>query len=148
MHTLIRVLHACAYKVHVPPWWCIWAAAWENVPSDMSAQRRLKLACAYPRSLIRVFFVRMKKLWIICYTKQDPWWFWSDCANAQADLNLRWAHMSEGTFSDIATNLIANNYTHITATKGDFADSEDSHQRACKCGLLRNPLRSRISQYI
>ena len=26
---------------------------------------------------------------------------WSDCAHAQADLNLRWAHMSEGTFSHI-----------------------------------------------
>ena len=24
--------------------------------------------------------------------------FRSDCANAQSDLNLRWAHMSEGTF--------------------------------------------------
>ena len=26
--------------------------------------------------------------------------FWSDCANAQADLNLRWAHMSKVTFAD------------------------------------------------
>ena len=26
--------------------------------------------------------------------------FWSDCANAQSDLNLCWAHMSNGTFSD------------------------------------------------
>ena len=31
--------------------------------------------------------------------------FWSDCANTQADLNLRWAHMSEGTFSDVAANF-------------------------------------------
>ena len=30
--------------------------------------------------------------------------FRSDCANAQADLNLRWAYMSEGTFSDAATH--------------------------------------------
>ena len=28
--------------------------------------------------------------------------FLSDCANAQVDLNLRWAHMSEGTFSYVA----------------------------------------------
>ena len=27
--------------------------------------------------------------------------FWSDCANTQSDLNLRWAHMSRGTFSDV-----------------------------------------------
>ena len=26
---------------------------------------------------------------------------WSDCINAQADLNLCWMHMSEGTFSYI-----------------------------------------------
>ena len=26
------------------------------------------------------------------------WRFWSDCANAQADLNLRWAHIYEGSF--------------------------------------------------
>ena len=29
-----------------------------------------------------------------------------DCANAQADLNLRWAHMSEGTFSDVAAHKL------------------------------------------
>ena len=29
---------------------------------------------------------------------------WSDCADAQADLSLRWAHMSEGTFSIIETH--------------------------------------------
>ena len=30
------------------------------------------------------------------------WRFWSDCANVQADLNLRWTHMAEGTFSDVS----------------------------------------------
>ena len=30
--------------------------------------------------------------------------FWSDCANAQVDQNLRWAHMSKGTFSDFAVD--------------------------------------------
>ena len=28
------------------------------------------------------------------------------CANTQADLNLRWAHMSEGTFFDVAAHVI------------------------------------------
>ena len=32
------------------------------------------------------------------------WRFWSDCANAQADLTLRWAHMTEGTFSEVDNN--------------------------------------------
>ena len=31
--------------------------------------------------------------------------FWSDCANAQADLNLRWVHISEGTSSDLADQM-------------------------------------------
>ena len=31
----------------------------------------------------------------------------SDCAIAQADLNLRWAHLSYGTFSDVATHIIS-----------------------------------------
>ena len=30
----------------------------------------------------------------------------SDYAHAQADLSLCWAHMSEGTFSHVAANLI------------------------------------------
>ena len=42
-------------------------------------------------SLIRVFVVRMKKL---CFP-----------ANEQVDLNLRWAHISEGTFYDVAAQL-------------------------------------------
>ena len=33
------------------------------------------------------------------------WRFWSDCANAQAGLNLRWTHMSEGMFSDVAAHM-------------------------------------------
>ena len=30
----------------------------------------------------------------------------SACANAQADLNLRWVHIYEGTFSDIAAPMM------------------------------------------
>ena len=60
---------------------------------------------AYP-PVWSVFVVRIKKRCILGYSKCAQWRFWSDCANAQADLNLRWAHMSEGTFSDI--RLISN----------------------------------------
>ena len=52
--------------------------------SDQSAPRR---------SLIRVF-VRMKEYYIIGYPKCVHWSFWSACAKAQADPNLRWTHMS------------------------------------------------------
>ena len=29
----------------------------------------------------------------------------SDCADAQADLSLRWAHVSEGMFSGVTANI-------------------------------------------
>ena len=38
--------------------------------------------------------------------------------NAQSDLNLRWAHISEGTFSDVAAhNLIAKQKSDIVQPK-------------------------------
>ena len=55
----------------------------------------------FPRILIKVFVVCRKKLCIREYSKCALWKFWSVCANGQADFNLRWAHMSEGTFSDV-----------------------------------------------
>ena len=32
---------------------------------------------------------------------------WSDCADAQADLSLRWAHMPEGTFPLFSVHKIS-----------------------------------------
>ena len=49
----------------------------------------------------KVFVVRIKTRFILCYSK---WAQWSDCANAQAELNLRWEHLSKGTFSDVAAH--------------------------------------------
>ena len=46
----------------------------------------------HPPSLIRVFAVRMKKAWALNYPLSAQRRLWSDCANAQADLSLRWAH--------------------------------------------------------
>ena len=57
---------------------------------------------AHPHSLIRNFVVRMVKHCTLGYPKCAQRRFWSVCANAQADLNLRWAQISEGTFSDVA----------------------------------------------
>ena len=48
---------------------------------------------AIPDSLI--FVVRMKTFCILGYAKCAQWRFWSDCANAQADLNLCWAQLSD-----------------------------------------------------
>ena len=52
-----------------------------------------KWLCAqHPPSLIRVFAVRMKKLWVLSYPLSAQRRLWSDWADAQADLSLRWAH--------------------------------------------------------
>ena len=43
-------------------------------------------------SLIRVFAVRMKKHWVLSYPLSMQKRLWSDWADVQADLSLRWAH--------------------------------------------------------
>ena len=43
-------------------------------------------------SLIRVFAVCMKKAWVLRYPLSAHRRLWSDWADAQADLSLRWAH--------------------------------------------------------
>ena len=61
-----------------------------------------KVACApsedsdqpgHPPSLIRVFAVRMKKPWVLSYPLSAQRRLWSDWADDQADLSLRWGHM-------------------------------------------------------
>ena len=46
----------------------------------------------HPPSLIRVFAVRMKKAWVLSYSLRAQRSLWSDRADVQADLSLRWAH--------------------------------------------------------
>ena len=48
----------------------------------------------HPPSLIRVFAVCMKKLWILSYPLSAKQRLWSDWADGQADLSLCWMHMS------------------------------------------------------
>ena len=50
--------------------------------------------------------VCIKKLSTLSYPIYTQWRFWSDCANAQSDLNLRCAHMPKGTFSDTASHTM------------------------------------------
>ena len=81
---------------------------WEDVNYEHQREKMYLLTCVPKEdskqptlsgSLISVFVVRMKKLCILGYPKCAQWRFWSDCANAQSDLNLHWVHMFEGTFS-------------------------------------------------
>ena len=46
----------------------------------------------HPPSLIRVFAVHMKKAWVLSYPLSAQRRLWSDWADAQTDLSLRWAH--------------------------------------------------------
>ena len=74
-----------------------------------------KMACApredsdqpgHPPSLIRVFAVRMKKAWVFTYPLSAHRRFWSDWADAQADLSLRWAQRSFCWFSHEAAHIL------------------------------------------
>ena len=58
----------------------IWAASWQTEQYGMCTQRSLVSA------------VRMKKTWILSYPFSAHRRLWSDWADAQADLSLRWAH--------------------------------------------------------
>ena len=83
-----------------------WTATWENAPSKMPKEDS-RSACA-PAQSDQSFRCPHKKRCILRlgYPKCGKWRFWSDCANAQADLNLRLTHMFEGTFSDVAVHLL------------------------------------------
>ena len=58
-----------------------------------------------PPSLIRVFAVRMMKAWTLSYPLSTQQRLWSDWADAQADLSLRWAHMSGCWFCHVAAHI-------------------------------------------
>ena len=80
-------------------------AVWWNPRCDDKIEpphdKTNKMACApiedsdqpgHPPSLIRVFDVRMKKAWVLSYPLSAWRRLWSDWADAQADLSLRWAY--------------------------------------------------------
>ena len=58
------------------------------------------------RAVWSVFVVRMKKLCILGFPKCGQWIFWSNCANAQFDLNLLWAHSSAVSFRDAVAHIV------------------------------------------
>ena len=64
---------------------------WQNQQSECAPSRDSDQP-GHPPSLIRVFAVRMKKLWVLNYPLSAQRRLWSDWADAQADLSLRWAH--------------------------------------------------------
>ena len=77
-----------------------WIATSENVPSNMSAQRRFRSACAFAQpdqKFHRAHFGSQRCKVSSCGQRRH----WSDCADTQADLSLCLAHVSKGTLSVI-----------------------------------------------
>ena len=82
----------------------IWAASWQNKQNDCAPSEDSDQP-GHPSSLIRVFAVRLKKPWVLSYPLSAQRRFWSDWADAQAHLSLRWAHMLFCWFCHEAAHL-------------------------------------------
>ena len=70
----------------------------------------------HPPSLIRVCAVRLKQNWLLSYPLSAQRRLWSDWADAQADLSLRWAQRSICWFChEVAQNASSSslNMQHI-----------------------------------
>ena len=76
-------------------WSFLWkynqVATWQNQQNECAPSEDSDQPGHLP-SLIRVFAVRMKKAWVLSYPLRARRRLWSDWADAQADLSLRWVH--------------------------------------------------------
>ena len=77
--------------VYFSHWGLIRAATWQNQQNECASSEDSDQPGHTP-SLIRVFAVRMKKAWVLCYPLSAQQRLWSDWTDAQADLSLRWTH--------------------------------------------------------
>ena len=66
----------------------IWAASWQNQRNDLCAQRRLKSSAQFDQSLQCAQWKAEDPSFLHADSKD-----WSDWADSQADLSLRWAHI-------------------------------------------------------
>ena len=69
----------------------IWATTWQNQQNECAPSKDSDQP-GHPPCLIRVFAAHMKKHWVLIYPMSAQWRLWSDWADAQVDLSLRWAH--------------------------------------------------------
>ena len=85
---LYSIIHVLTVAVSIIlACFCSWAGGrWVCLHSPKSGFLMMR------PSLIRVFAVRMKKAWVLSYPLSAQWRLWSDWADAQANLSLRWAH--------------------------------------------------------
>ena len=69
----------------------IWAKTWKNQQNECAPSKDSDQP-GHPPSLIRVFAVRMKKVSTLSYLLTAQQRLWSDWADSQANLSLRWTH--------------------------------------------------------
>ena len=93
---LLRV--SCSFRYRVCYHDCILYSPYENLATTRQNQQN---ECApseasnqpgHPPSLIRVFTVHMTKAWVLSYPMSAHRRLWSDWADTQADLSLRWEY--------------------------------------------------------
>ena len=122
--------HTFCLFCHVALIWCMYIIAfWQSFAFKCRPNKAFcslceprhdktnKMACApsedsdqpgHPACLIRVYAVRMKKAWVLRYPLSAQRRLWSDWADGQADLSLRWAHSHNVGF--LMSRLISSLY--------------------------------------
>ena len=111
----------------------IWVCLWQNQQNDLCALESdqsghlaslIGLRCLHEvgiRPVWSVFAVHMKNHWVLGYPYSAQWRLWSDWADAQADLSLRWARSCfvvlswGGSFLNSSATLILK--PHFIATE-------------------------------
>ena len=98
------------------------------------------------RPVSSVFTVRMKKAWVLNYQLSAQLRLWSDWADAQADLSLRWAH-SFCWFCHVAAHFKRNVWAS-PCEKSSYQKGEEWRlRRTCISGPSCRSLRCLWTQY-
>ena len=117
-----------------------------------------KMACApsedsdqpvHPPSLISVFADRMTKAWFLSYPLSAQRRLWSDWADAQADLSLRWAYRSLCWFCHEAAHFWGVPYTaaHVIGLRRKSCHKkyfEPNHEIMALIALRKLDLQTRM----
>ena len=86
----------------------------------------------HPPSLIRVFAVCMRKVWVVSYPLSAQRRLWSDWVDAQADLSLRWVHSHFVGF--VIRRLIL---AHVAVNRNE-GDVDDKQKSSKNNGVIHN----------
>ena len=95
------------------------------------------------RSLIRIFTGCNLDSQGCKVSSCGHWRLWSDCGNAQADLSLFWALISEGTFSHVKGQLFLKYYFTVDWLRLSFSPIDEREQgrprlTSCLCNWTTN----------